>query len=196
MSAKESATPLTPTRLPKPPTRKWVTFDDLIDDALESGKLSPRKGKAVNLTASKSTDFVKKTSSSSSSSSVLATQEDERPKPLRRSSLAHVDSRTSEPPGKDPLDFSQSLEDKYSSAFADMRGRSLAYTGWSGRVLAGSGPFGWSDEVLEYEHVSSEEECTDKKMHEDETSSPSWKTALKTATWDTSPSRTFVRNFP
>ncbi len=175
-------------RIPKPPTRKWVTFDDLIDDALESGKLlSP----------------VKKAPTSTKTTTTFETAP-------RRSSISHFEFEKKLQ--KNPLDFTQSLgeevkyKDKYSSAFADLRGRSRG-RGWSGRVLTGSvGPFGWSDEVLESggSVYSSDEDAkgdvswrprpTTLQDEDAKGDDVTWRP--RPTTWEKSPSRSFVRNFP
>ena len=199
---------LNTSRIPGPPTKKWVTFDDLIDDALESGKLSPRK--AVSPTSSSSSSLT--TRDERSTQQQLSSSSNNEPK-LRRSSLSATMLTTSELVAKNRLDFSQSLglpdssddDDKYSSAFATLRSRS-SHVGWSNKVLAGSSPFGWSDEVLEYDLASSEEETTARPrrpislVDDVEMDDDTWMQALKSTTtttsWEKSPSRSFVRNFP
>ncbi len=76
------------------------------------------------------------------------------------------------------------------------------YKGWSTRVLHGSdNKFGWSDELLEY-GSNSDETMSSGAEEDDEqeasggneaTAAGKW---LKGSSWNTSPRRTFVRNFP
>ena len=97
--------------------------------------------------------------------------------------------------------------DKY-EAFSRLD-KSPGGKGWSGKVLVGQSPMGWSDEVL---GVGSDEEAelqdtdcgnsesTSKKrpqslaVYDTEGSWP--QISLHRNTWDRSPNRSFVRNFP
>ena len=80
--------------------------------------------------------------------------------------------------------------------------------GWSGKVLVGQGgPLGWSDEVLGVETDEEMElDTTDYYNNESmmekrpqslnvEEEAP-WQIGLHRTTWDRSPNRSFVRNFP
>ena len=55
--------------LPRPPSKKWVTFDDLVDsdDAMESGKLSTTKAKGNGVAAAATRRHSSSVSSSSGS---------------------------------------------------------------------------------------------------------------------------------
>lgn len=208
---------------------KWVTFHDVMDDAMEGGKLLPIK-RRLEFNADKNSNFFKSeelqfkfgslTSSVSNSSLDLTGQ--------------------SPPPGsKKSFDFSQSLGfgeeqeiqrrrkpeqqrrvtlaslsaspsshgDKY-EAFSRLD-KSPGGKGWSGKVLVGQSPMGWSDEVL---GVGSDEEAElqDTDCGNSESTSEkrpqslavydtegSWpQISLHRNTWDRSPNRSFVRNFP
>ena len=188
---------------------KWVTFHDLMDDAMEGGRLFPMRRRM------------------SSSAAILSST----------ASLSSMSSGEFEPQKK-PVDFSQSLgfgeereiaerrrpersatlaslrsgtapsEDKY-AALAKLE-KSKGSKGWSGKLLERShGPLGWSDEIL---GMSTDEESeNDPSSHlsadgtEPRILRPSnltveeepWHSgALSRATWDRSPNRTFIRNFP
>ena len=100
-----------------------------------------------------------------------------------------------------------SFEDKYAVFSKLEKSSGSAGKGWSGRVLghqAGAGqggPMGWSDEVL---GVSSEEEDEDCKNQSsaipqslEVVPGEPWRhLSLHRATWDRSPNRSFIRNFP
>lgn len=93
--------------------------------------------------------------------------------------------------------------DKY-SAFTALSKPGQGYTGWSTTVM-GTGPFGWSDEVLGVNDQSSNVSVADNNLAnenrapmrraspEDE---PWYKGIRNGGSWDKSPSRRFVRNFP
>ena len=180
---------------------KWVTFHDVMDDAMEGGKLFPIKRRmsisgtsticsssvssycsSVDAAAGSSPTY-KKTSFDFSQS--LGYREDheiqERRKPQRSTTLASLSY------------------DKYAafSKLDKIQGRSK---GWSGKVSCGSsqGPMGWSDEILGVstdDDEPEEPEPAKAKMHlniED-----NWGgNPLHRSTWDRSPNRSFVRNFP
>lgn len=199
---------ISPSLLPRPPTKKWVTFDDLLEDALESGKLN-------------------KIESDPRRSSVTGSS-------IRSSSVSSIDSLqyAMESNGRStthsPLDFSQSLghdtsqcgpeihsgleafanstgssgdedpigKDKY-SVFTNLKPKQCQ--GWSKRVLlGGTGKFGWSEEILGLEGSASE---TEEEINPtrpdglDGLSRINWP-KVTSPSWDTSPSRTFLRNFP
>lgn len=104
--------------------------------------------------------------------------------------------------------------DKYSKAFAPLRRKSKVdksnLQGWSGKVLHGTHKLGWSDDVLGVSDLSSEDElCSSEAAAaaaaaagsqlstasvEEE---PGWMYGgIKGQSWETSPNRRFVRNFP
>ena len=179
---------------------KWVTFHDVMDDAMEGGKLFPIKRRmsisgtsttcsssvssycsSVDAAASSSPTY-KKTSFDFSQS--LGYREDheiqERRKPQRSTTLASLSS------------------DKYAafSKLDKVQGRSK---GWSGKVSCGSqggGPMGWSDEILGLSTDDDEEAETEPKMHLNIEDNWGGGNPLHRSTWDRSPNRSFVRNFP
>lgn len=119
----------------------------------------------------------------------------------------------------------RSTADKYSEAFAPLRRKSRkdekAVEGWSGKILHGTHKLGWSDDVLgvsDSMNSSSEDEAdmlaaatmrptadwlrpNDREEKTAATSSvveePGWMYGgIKGQSWETSPDRRFVRNFP
>lgn len=222
---------------------KWVTFNDLVDDAMEGGKLSPihlrnpvRRTRAISMPRSSSLAYLS-TSASSNSSFETGSDVASLPPPpgkgnLRRkrfsisminesgpkpdfnhsfggfkstsssgdnqhdtyAALKQVQSQlnwSSPPPPPESEDDSRSGDDDKYAAFHGIHGK--AYTGWSTRVM-GTGPLGWSDDLL---NASSSPEAVDSgrlKVEEE----PWYKGhgGIRNGTWDRSPSRTFVRNFP
>lgn len=234
--------------LPKPPSRKWVTFDDLMDDALESGKLNKTDNSQVKERSILSHGEVKERSVLNGSDGSLNQGQVEVMKGsliegevrrgsfnvgnnqgqvevMQRSVLSgssegqvrrgsfNMDQGQSEVRKHDKLDFSQSLgheapskvkvmvksesetsmQDKY-SIFAELKNKT--YKGWSGKVLTKNHQFGWSDEVLEYEAVSSEDDASSGASPYTSPKDESWMKNIKQSSWERSPSRTFVRNFP
>ena len=192
--------------LPRPPSKKWVTFDDLIDDALESGKLTNPNSDRESETWHEESEIARPSTSVRRSSTMLSSSES-----LFSSSLGSG--------GGKPIDFSQSFgsdngdidvyssesektDDKYSKAFAEVQGRS--YTGgWSGKIVHGSQKLGWSDEVLEFN--DSNRNRDDKSVNEEKRSRPSsvdveiqpwYESMMKKGSGDKSPSTIFVKNFP
>ena len=106
-------------------TRKWVTFEDLLDDALEQGKLPPRREGDDGKTRRRLSTC---SSSLSSSADLNAAQPMDFSQSLNGGQP--VDFSNSQ---QQPLDFNQSLdsncssEDKYSTAFEVLRqGKSTA----------------------------------------------------------------------
>ena len=104
----------------------------------------------------------------------------ERRKPQRSTTLASLSS------------------DKYAafSKLDKVQGRSK---GWSGKVSCGSqggGPMGWSDEILGLSTDDDEEAETEPKMHLNIEDNWGGGNPLHRSTWDRSPNRSFVRNFP
>lgn len=100
-------------------------------------------------------------------------------------------------------------DDKYSAFNGLKKTGGQGYTGWSTQVM-GNGPFGWSDELLYGGDVAGsnagstgsasptsgpENVCEDDNNRLKVTEEP-WYKGHKPATWNTSPSRRFVRNFP
>ena len=175
---------------------KWVTFHDVMDDAMEGGKLCPIKRRTSWTTYSSSVsssngDFSDHSAnsprgekkSSFDFSQSLGYREDqeiqERRKPQRSTTLASLQS------------------DKY-AAFSKLD-KVKGSKGWSGKITQHTHhhPMGWSDEVL---GVSTDDddlqdfELERRPMHL-EVEEP-WSNPLHRSTWDRSPNRSFVRNFP
>jgi hypothetical protein len=102
-------------------------------------------------------------------------------------------SETSSPAKRKPLGDGN---DKY-GAFRKLGGSK--YKGWSRQVLGSAGS-GWSDEVLgcgsEDEEVFSPDRPTSLEVRVEEEPWYVQGHSLKSSTWDRSPSRTFLRNFP
>jgi len=210
---------------------KWVTFHDVMDDAMEGGKLLPIK-RRLEFNADKTDSNFKSeelqfkfgslTSSVSNSSLDLTGQSpppgskksfdftqslgfgEEReiqrrrkPEKQRRSTLASLSASPASNNG-----------DKY-EAFSRLD-KSPGGKGWSGKVLVGQSPMGWSDEVLGSVGSDEETELLDtdsgnvESMSEKRPQSlevydaePLWpQISLHKNTWDRSPNRSFVRNFP
>ena len=119
--------------------------------------------------------------------------------PQRRSTLASLTSAS-------PIGING---DKY-EPFSKLDKSPGTPKGWSGKVLVGSGqggPLGWSDEVLgvetdeeieldtqDYYNNESMMEKRPQSLHVEEEAP--WQIGLHRTTWDRSPNRSFVRNFP
>ncbi len=168
--------------LPRPPSRRWVKFEEEkvgkqqhVVRSASVGNLSGRKKKLVLPAASEAT-----------------------------------------PPSK--LDFSQSLgsdgdqQDKYTDAFAPLRNSKSTSTGWSSRVKHGNPHLmGWSVELMTYsddeihrvnpageddlhhdhDHDHDQQQQQQHKQQQQRTPEEPWYRS-----WNKSPSRSFVRNFP
>lgn len=104
--------------------------------------------------------------------------------------------------GGDRYSVLKKLEEK-----ADKAGTSPS--GWSTKVLHGEqGQFGWSSDVLGYDSAEEENEIegTSSPMSSDSEVAPARPaslemleeklSSLRVQSWDTSPQRTFIRNFP
>ena len=209
---------------------KWVTFNDLVDDAMEGGKLGPinmrenpdpNRERRASLAASipistsisphsmrsNSVVYMSTSVSSESSFGSVASPPPTLPKPpesqarRKRFSLA-VASRSPPPPTEEEesenrpfslsfngFDASGGNQDKY-SAFSNLKRQN--YKGWSTTVM-GTGPFGWSEELLNGDNSKSgsEDSGTEEDNNHLKVEEPWYKRS-----WDTSPSRRFVRNFP
>ena len=203
-SAVISASELPP-MLPRPPTRKWVTFDDLEGAAaIASGISSASSPVLTNTMASSSTTLVL---SSSEGSSVDGGRMD-----FSKSLGSDGDFESS--PGKLRKQRQQqqrlsdsSLDDDRYSAFCEVR-RGKRASGWSGKILHGSHVLGWSDEVLEC--GASSDDSADapspassvadsqrpNSICVEDGHGENWYASLRNPSWDQSPDRRFVRNFP
>lgn len=238
-----SGSPLLPPMLPRPPTRRWVTFDDLEGAAAVAV--------AAGLVASASTPALTTTTAPSA---VLPCAETV----LSSSSIGRVDFSKSlgserdfesggipdggrlQRSGQQRLSDSKidggngdAESDRY-SAFREVRGKK-ATAGWSGKIRHGSHLLGWSEELLEfgasgssvcsYSSDDAEAEaastspcssnsssrrssqrpsslCVQEKEGEEEgrngaaVEEDSWYSTFRNPSWDQSPDRRFVRNFP
>ena len=90
--------------------------------------------------------------------------------------------------------FSQSFggigeKDKY-SVFTGLKKPGQGYTGWSTTVM-GTGPFGWSDELLNGGEDTAAAAATGQEDQE-----KPWYKGHRPATWNRSPTRSYLRNFP
>jgi hypothetical protein len=207
--------------LPRPPTKKWVTFDDLIDDAMEGGKLSPRKNSFVDKTKMAVNARRNSLSSSAFSSSVSSQGSFEM---LDGRGTVTTSATTTVMTTTAPVDFSQSLNtteettegkffptsvsemalsssDKYAALTTAQKKQ---YKGWSTKVLHGTdNKFGWSAQLLEYgssDGAAASSGDDDGCWTEDDVKNgdeASWYVRKAKGTpWNTSPRRTFIRNFP
>ena len=224
--------------LPRPPTRKWVTFDNfdsLTNDETDSSfsssssvscPMPPSSSSVMTMTTAPSsvhgaaTVLSSSVSSDSSIASCVETSSSSSP-PHHQLQHQHHHRR---------VDFSRSLgsdgestsgEDRY-SAFGEVRGQDKS--GWSGKILHGSHVLGWSDEVLECNKGSGDGEVspcssvgssrrgsqkqgsnTCAEQQQQKVAAPatpgvpdddSWYSTFRNPSWDQSPDRSFVRNFP
>ena len=187
---------------------KWVTFHDVLDDAMEGGKLLPMMKRRmsnpnISTTTSSSIAMPKKTSFDFSHSFGFGEEHEiqKRRKPEKISTAMTTSCCSS---------MSSFEEDKYAAFSKLEKASGSAGKGWSGKVLLGSnnsasGPMGWSDEIL---GVSSEEEELAEQDYNNQSPVPvpqslevvpgePWRhLSLHRATWDRSPNRSFIRNFP
>ena len=221
---------------------KWVTFDDLVDDAMEGGKLSPinlredpdpiRK-RRVSMTsgpvpisggdlvrsssvAYMSTSLSSNSSFGSGSGSLGSPEAVKIPKPpanLRRKRFSKSVPRTqivNETPALGLSLDSASGNDAYAAIRKlqvqvtptpentnarpgcgdDDRYAALnsveGHTGWSDKVR---GPFGWSDKIIDGSNDNNRLKIEEEPWYKGHS-------GLRNGTWDRSPSRRFVRNFP
>ena len=82
-----------------------------------------------------------------------------------------------------------SYSDKY-AAFSKLDKDQQGHKGWSGKISVGStGPMGWSDEILGLSTDEEEEGIEPRPTH-------LTIGAFNRPSWDRSPNRSFVRNFP
>ena len=156
--------------LPAPPSKKWVTFDDLIDDAMESGKLTPRR-RSSEAPHPRSIEGQRRRSSVSSGALSSSVSSDGS-WTLNENATAGNGSTSGNVRSHRKVDFSQSLgtenssslqikplkylkqlekkslsndalsqEDKYSSAFASLRSKKPDQTGTSPAQ-------GWSKKLI------------------------------------------------
>lgn len=177
---------------------RWVTFHDVMDDAMENGKLLPikrRMSSSINATP------LSASLTSSVSSSSLEMQ-NSREMQLKKHSFDFSQSygnareiqKRKGPQRSKTIDIigASDDEDKYAVFSKLDKSPPGSNKGWSGKVLAGSsGPLGWSDEVL---GVNSEDD--DNLIDNLNADESAWHLNLHKNTWDRSPNRSFVRNFP
>lgn len=240
---------------PNSPT-KWVTFHDLMDDAMEGGKLASIKRRMSAFAVINS--YPSSVSSNNSNCSLDTAAEEEGgerkihpQRPLldfsqsfggydennittisqpctrtRRSSTLPSLYVSTEVSSKKKLSETSSVEEEdeeceekqhdgkfnvshgssgYSSCedhnnqdkYSVLKGlKAAGNKGWSGKVR-GNGPFGWSEQVMgdtEQQQPQTRPNQLGVLVQEE----PWYKghPALRNATWDKSPNRSFIRNFP
>lgn len=149
---------------------KWVTFHDVMDDAMEGGKLLPIKRRSSNSQVSGSL------TSSLSSSSLESKFEFSQ-------SLGYGEIKEAKKI-ESKQRSSSTDNDKY--AIFSKLDKSQTPKGWSGKVLHQQSPMGWSSEILGLDDEPKVEEEDPWTAH----------LTLHRSTWDRSPNRSFVRNFP
>merc|ERR1712172_172374 len=192
---------------------KWVTFHDGMDDAMEGGKLLPIKRRLE----SESHDKMSFKSQELQFKFGSLTKR-RKPEQHRRSTLASLSGSPLASQvscgGGGGIAVSGCNGDKY-KIFSVLDKSPGAAKGWSGKVRVGhaQSPMGWSDEVLgvgsdeeeiELDYTSSEsipamalpEDRPQSLSVQSEEPTEPWQISLHRNTWDRSPNRSFVRNFP
>jgi len=207
-------------RLNPPPTRKWVTFQDWDEEALEY-KESVRRHSGLditNLSTTSASPLGTPPQASLSASSVTASSSAmsvPSPPPGSPDTISPLGSPTRYSAFNELIEQEKktaelSYGDTYAALEALRQEEGGAYLGWSNQILGNS--FGWSETIKgetrpappdtlplgapsHPNHLlpSSSELCPEVSV---ETQSTPEMTGLRTISWPRSPTRTFVRNFP
>lgn len=171
---------------------RWVTFHDVMDDAMENGKLLPIKRRMSSVQLS------------SSLTSTLSSSSLENPREIgKKHSFDFTQSygngqdiqKRKGPERSKTIDILGS-NDKYAVFSKLDKSPPGSNKGWSGKVLEGSsGPLGWSDEILGVNSSDENDDMIMENLRLDDHDT-AWQLNLHRSTWDRSPNRSFVRNFP